>query len=275
MRAVRLEGRGLHGGRAASVTLALADGPTTIAADGAVVPLHVASVVRLDHGVALTLGPSGPTIDLVEHLLSAMGALGAFEGLAIAVDGGEMPLLDGGAAEYLAALRSLAPPPRPTRPRRVVAPFAVEVGASRYELAPGDARRVEIEVAFAHVSIGKHSVTWSGDVDDYAARIAPARTFGFARDHAALVAAGRARGVDLARVVVFDDDGPLAPCRPVARDEPARHKLLDLIGDCALFGGPFLGCVRAVRPGHRATFEALSAATAAGALEAPWPPSAR
>jgi UDP-3-O-[3-hydroxymyristoyl] N-acetylglucosamine deacetylase len=55
--------------------------------------------------------------------------------------------------------------------------------------------------------------------------------------------------------------------RPFSADEPARHKLLDLIGDLYLHGGPPLGLVRALRPGHAANAAAIQQALAEGIVE--------
>jgi UDP-3-O-acyl-N-acetylglucosamine deacetylase len=58
-------------------------------------------------------------------------------------------------------------------------------------------------------------------------------------------------------VVVLTPDGALSAGRPFEPDEPARHKLLDLVGDLYLYGGPPVGHVRAVRPGHAANALAM------------------
>ena len=109
---------------------------------------------------------------------------------------------------------------------------------------------------------------WGGSVGEYVREIAPARTFGFTRDHAALLASGRGRGARPGPVLVFDEQGasPGSPLR--FADEPARHKLLDLLGDVTLGGGPVLGTIEAIRPGHRSNLAMMRAARASGALEA-------
>jgi UDP-3-O-[3-hydroxymyristoyl] N-acetylglucosamine deacetylase len=66
----------------------------------------------------------------------------------------------------------------------------------------------------------------------------------------------------------------LAAGRPFAPDEPARHKLLDLVGDLFLYGGPPRGSVAAYRPGHWATHEAVRRAREAGVLVSLAAPSA-
>ena len=111
------------------------------------------------------------------------------------------------------------------------------------------------------------SASWSGDAIDFAARIAPARTFALARDADELVVAGLARHVDPASVVLVADDAIHSAGMPFAPDEPARHKLLDLMGDLYLRGGPPRGTVRATRPGHAANAEACRIALSNGLLE--------
>ena len=221
-------------------------------------------MARADHGVAIEDG-AGLAIDLVEHLCAALGALGVREGLVVRVFGPELPLLDGGAARWVAALGALGLASSPPR-SRVTRAATLEVGDARYELAPGDGPALEVHVAFDHPAIGAQRAAWEGDAGDFARRIAPARTFGFARDALALQAAGRARGVDLASTLVFDDVGVVAGCAPAEPDEPARHKLLDLVGDLFLSGGPPRGRVVAHRPGHAATHAMVRRARDEGIL---------
>ena len=261
---VRLAGRALHAGGPSAVTLGLGPGPTRLEAEGASVPLAEARLVRTDHGVAVALGEGGPVIDLVEHLLAAIGALGAHEGLVARVEGGEPPSLGGGALGFARAIAGLALPPRVWL--RIARPFRFALGPSAYALEPGDAPRLAVSIAFDHPAIGAQSAAWQGDRGDFLARIAPARTFGFVRDHAALLAAGRARGATLGELLVFDEQGVAPGCAPAGRDEPARHKLLDLAGDLALYGGPPLGLVTAHRPGHGPSHAMIRAALAEGAL---------
>ena len=84
----------------------------------------------------------------------------------------------------------------------------------------------------------------------YAREIAPARTFGFTRDFDALRNMGLIRGGSLENALVLDDKGLMNEGGLRFPDEFCRHKLLDLIGDLALFGAPILGRVVAERAGH-------------------------
>ena len=80
-------------------------------------------------------------------------------------------------------------------------------------------------------------------------RYAPARTFGFLRDEAALRNMGLIRGASEENAIVLGDD---AIKNPPLRfpDEFVRHKILDLVGDLALLGHPLLGRIEADRAGH-------------------------
>jgi UDP-3-O-[3-hydroxymyristoyl] N-acetylglucosamine deacetylase len=264
-----VEGVGLHSGVSARVGLRACAGPVTLAVGDRVAridELHVASTARATtveaHGGALRVAT-------VEHLFAALAGLGVYEGLAIRVDGPELPLLDGGASAWCAAIEGLhlaAALPR----ARIVREAVVDVGGSRYELSPGEHVDVGVAIAFEGFDATRISpeARWRGDATDFRARIAPARTFALTRDIGELAAAGLARGVDPSAVVLLAPDAVHSAGRPFSSDEPARHKLLDLVGDLYLTGGPPLGRLRAVRPGHAANAHAMKRAFAEGILVA-------
>src|SRR5471032_1987106 len=86
--------------------------------------------------------------------------------------------------------------------------------------------------------------------EDYAAQLAPARTFGFEYELHQMRNMGLIRGASLDNAVCFDHDSILNPGGLRFPDECCRHKALDLIGDLALIGKPLLGHVIAERAGH-------------------------
>jgi UDP-3-O-[3-hydroxymyristoyl] N-acetylglucosamine deacetylase len=282
MKAVRLAGVGLHSGAPVVLTVRAADAPDAPlafvhrAADGQVTraSLHELSVVRADHGVQVRLGNhlAAPCIDLVEHVLAAVGGLGFFRGVCFEVEGDELPLLDGGAGEVTAALQALSLPTSPL-PGKIMAPFEATIDDAWFRIEPSDRSTVRATSSFPHPAIGTETVSFAFDAVDFVNRIAHARTFGFLRDHQALLASGRAHGAEPGAVLVFDDEAPLPASLPTSRDEPARHKMLDLLGDLTLLGGPFAGRLEASRPGHARTHRFLEAAFRAGALcstAGPW-----
>jgi len=261
-----LSGRGLHSGRAAEVKLVRTSpsDPVVFRTSQGDASLSELEIVRADQGVRVRATRTGLDVDGVEHLLAALGGLSIRSGIALRVDGGELPLLDGAALAFARALMGLGPSTGAPNVR-VARAGTVRVGASSYVFSPGKTMVLDAEIAFAAPRIGVQRARWYGDAETFVCDLAWARTFGFRRDAARLGAAGRGLGADPRSVMVLEDDGRVAPPGAPARpDEFARHKLLDLIGDLYLFGGPPRGHVRAHRPGHAATHRAMREALERG-----------
>jgi UDP-3-O-[3-hydroxymyristoyl] N-acetylglucosamine deacetylase len=264
MRQVVLDGVGLHTGAPVRVAIEASDGPVRLRANGLEVALDQLAIASTDRATTVEAWGGALRVGTVEHALAALAGLGVYGGVAVAIDGPEMPLLDGGAAVWCAAVRSLRVASGRSR-LRVAREAVIETGRSRYELAPSDAIEVEVRLELEDARLASDA-SWAGDPDDFEARIAPARTFALAHEVAELLGRGLARHVDPASVVLVAPDTIYHAGRPFSPDEPARHKLLDLVGDLYLFGGPPLGRVRAVRPGHAANARAIRQACAEGVL---------
>jgi UDP-3-O-[3-hydroxymyristoyl] N-acetylglucosamine deacetylase len=220
----------------------------------------LARVVGTDR--ATTLDVMGQRVSTVEHLLAACAGLGVHDGLSIEVEGAELPLLDGAARAWCDALEEVGVDA--TEPRLEVARDAeVKVGESRYAFHVASGIRVAVTIDFRDVRLAA-SAEWNGDARDFASRIAPARTFAFAHEVDALSDRGLASHVTPSSVVVIGHDSVLSAGAPFSADEPARHKLLDLVGDLFLYGGPPWGALSAHRPGHRATSAAMREALESG-----------
>lgn len=263
--AVVLEGPGLHSGRPARVTLRASAGPLVVRAGGHEAEVRALTVVSTQWATTVAAPGGAFRLQTVEHAFAALGGLGLRTDLAIEVEGPEMPLLDGGAAAWCAALEELRRPAR--RPRlRVAHEGTVAVGSSRYDFSPGGGVDVRVRFETDDPRLAPDA-RWTGDPDDFRLRIAPARTFALARDLAEIDRMGHARHADPAAVVVITPDA-IQCGRPFEADEPARHKLLDLVGDLYLHGGPPRGVVAATRPGHTATLHAVTRAIAEGILVA-------
>jgi UDP-3-O-[3-hydroxymyristoyl] N-acetylglucosamine deacetylase len=243
------------------VRLAKHPGPSAFLVGGLEVPFAAALAVQADRSTALDVGAA--TVATVEHLMAACASLGLYEGLSVEVTGGELPLLDGASTGFLHALRALGIPPSPPR-LSVVREGAVMCGRSCYEFTRDARTTVEVELEWADRRLVPRA-SWDGTEDAFE-RIASARTFAFAHELARLVKAGHASHVSPESVVVIGPDAVLAAGRPFSWDEPARHKLLDLIGDMFVYGGPPRGHVRAFRPGHAATHALMRQALAEGVI---------
>lgn len=276
---IRLQGYALHRGVSTAVTLSRRDGPLSFEQGGRQAPLSQLAVHRSDAGVALSDG-HGLEVDLVEHLLAALGGLGIRWGVTALVEGAELPILDGGARTFAEALLSLELPARSRETTALVVgkPGRVATGDSVYTFDVADETSLSVEAVFEHPAIGVERACWDGSARAFVESIAPSRTFGFHADAPELWRQGRAA---LARsddpsametfsraVIVFDAAGPVtAPGQaPLLAGEIGRHKLLDLIGDFAFYDGPPRGRVHASRPGHTASHRIVREALALGIL---------
>jgi UDP-3-O-[3-hydroxymyristoyl] N-acetylglucosamine deacetylase len=218
-------------------------------------PAHPDFVV--DTSRATVLGSGDYRVSTVEHLLSALSGSGVTNAL-IAVDGPEIPASDGSALEFITAIDAAGIEDQGIAQRRTIVrePQVFRDGDKVLAVIPAPAFRVRMTIDFPQ-PVGSQYVDYDSSAVGYRSAVAPNRTFGFRHEVEALLARGLALGGSLDNAVVFDVDGPLAPLR--SADEPARHKVLDLIGDFALLGAYPQCEVIAIKSGHKLHFEAVQA----------------
>jgi UDP-3-O-[3-hydroxymyristoyl] N-acetylglucosamine deacetylase len=251
---VSVSGIGLHTG--VKVNLRLCPAPANtgvlfrrIDLEGFAIEAQSRNVARVSY--ATSLMKKGVLISTTEHLLSALGGLDVDNAL-VEIDNLELPILDGSARPFV-ELVSKAGIRRQRAKRsfiKILKPVEVVDGMRRMAVYPADAFRVTYRIAFPHPLIGEQFIEFAGGSSDYAADIAPARTFGFLEELEMLRKNGLIRGGSLENAVVLDRRGVINPEGLRFPDEFCRHKLLDLIGDFSLLGHPLLGHVVAERAGH-------------------------
>jgi UDP-3-O-[3-hydroxymyristoyl] N-acetylglucosamine deacetylase len=203
----------------------------------------------------------GPLVSTAEHVLAALRGMGV-DNATIEIDGPEVPIMDGSAAAFVAAIDQAGIVSQSAARRfiQVVKPVQVTIGDSFGELRPYAAGfRAEIEIDFANPVIGQQQYSLELNAERFRREIARARTFGCMNDVARLWSAGFALGASFENSVVFDDERLLNPEGLRYADECARHKLLDVIGDLALAGLPLLGAYRSIRGGHKLNHAVLTA----------------
>ncbi len=239
---VTVTGRAIHCGLTSSVTLHRVDGPIRFLRGGTEVPADLGHLAGAER--ATSLAADGANVHLVEHLLAALRVAGFFEGVLIEATCDELPILDGSAEPWAAAVHELGP--APTAPAAIALGREVEVAlrGGRARATPGE-ESLAYRVAFDHPAIGEQA--WEGGPADYPGLLS-ARTFGFERDWEALKARGLALGASEEHVIVFAMDGPTRPLRHP--DEPVRHKALDALGDLALLGRPLRARLTIERGSH-------------------------
>lgn len=198
-----------------------------------------------------TIRQNGHGIKTCEHLLAALVALGV-DDVEIAVDGEEIPLLDGSALPWCEALvaAGVAPQPEDFSLAPVIqTPHWIHDGDRFVAALPSPETCFTYGIDFPYGPIGQQWYSWYPQRESFMVAIAPARTFGFADQVAQLQAAGLIQGGSLDNALVCDRDRWLNP--PLRfPDEPVRHKLLDLIGDLSLLGTLPQGHIIAHKASH-------------------------
>ena len=203
----------------------------------------------------------GPLVSTAEHVLAALRGMGV-DNATIELDGPEVPIMDGSAAPFVAAIdrAGILTQSAPRRFIQVLKRVQVSLGDAFGELRPhASGFRAEVEIDFANPVIGRQNFTLDLTPENFRRDISRARTFGCMNDVARLWSAGFALGASFENSVVFDDERLLNSEGLRYADECARHKVLDVVGALALAGLPLLGAYRSVRGGHRLNHAVLTA----------------
>jgi UDP-3-O-[3-hydroxymyristoyl] N-acetylglucosamine deacetylase len=195
----------------------------------------------------------------VEHLMSALYGLGV-DNVLVEIDGPEMPILDGSAGPFVAAMEEvgLVAASAPRKYLKIFKTIRVAQGRAFAELRPNERSfRVDVEIDFDNPAIGRQRRAVEVTPTSYRREVSRARTFGFMRDVERLWKAGFALGASLENTVAIGDDTVVNPEGLRYADEFVRHKLLDAVGDLALSGHPILGSFRSYCGGHRLNLQVL------------------
>ena len=214
-------------------------------------------------------------VSTIEHAMAALYCAG-IDNCAIQVNAPEFPILDGSAILYAEAIEKAGVVEQEAKREvfRIAKKYEVsDENGLKLEIYPDDHFSVTTFVDYPSPVLNNQYAVLN-DVAEFKDTIAAARTFVFVREIQPLLAANLIKGGDLDNAVVIYDQkmeqaefdklaqaiGTEAPCadtlgyvqkRPLAWDnEPARHKLLDIIGDLALIGKFIQGRVIATKPGH-------------------------
>ena len=204
---------------------------------------------------ATSLMRQGVLISTTEHLLSTFYSMG-IDNAYVEIDNLEVPILDGSGKCFVEMIQTAGIRQWRRRKRflRIRKPVSVEGGGKRITILPSDRFLLTCDVFFQHPLVGRQSLELEVTPENYAAELAPARTFGFEYELHQMRNMGLIRGASLENAVCFDHDSILNPEGLRFPDECCRHKALDLIGDLALIGKPLLGHVIAEKAGHAMHF---------------------
>ncbi|MFG6391857.1 MAG: bifunctional UDP-3-O-[3-hydroxymyristoyl] N-acetylglucosamine deacetylase/3-hydroxyacyl-ACP dehydratase [Candidatus Amulumruptor sp.] len=275
-----VSGKGLHTGAVIEATFLPAPENTgykikRIDLEGEPVIDAVAeNVVSTQRGTVIAKGDV--KVSTIEHAMAALYASG-IDNCLIALNGPEMPILDGSAVEYCEKIAAAGLEEQKADKDFYIVKQRIEVkdeetGASIIVL-PDDHFSVDAMIDFNSPVLPNQYASME-HIEEFPENIASSRTFVFVREVEPLLSANLIKGGDLDNAIVIYDspmeqseldrlaDLMNVPHKDVKEfgfinnkpltwaNEPARHKLLDVIGDVALIGRPLKGKILATRPGH-------------------------
>jgi UDP-3-O-[3-hydroxymyristoyl] N-acetylglucosamine deacetylase/3-hydroxyacyl-[acyl-carrier-protein] dehydratase len=280
--ATSLEGVGLHSGSAVKLTFQPAGADHGIKfqrmdLEGEpVVHADISRVVSTERSTTIKSGEA--SISTVEHVLSALAGL-SIDNILIQINGPEVPILDGSAIQFVEALKKAGLVEQEADREYFIVEEPIvyrdeETGTELMAL-PHDGFEVVTLIDFGSPVLGQQYATLQ-DITAFETEIAPCRTFVFLRELEMLFEHNLIKGGDLDNAIViadtevpqeqldklaqklgrprvaFDGKGILNNLQLHFQNEPARHKLLDVIGDTNLLGRPIKGRILATKPGHKA-----------------------
>lgn len=278
--AFTIKGKGLHSGLEITATFRPAPDNygykfSRIDLEGApVVEALAENVVETTRGTVL--GKNDVKVSTVEHALAALYAAGV-DNCLIEVDAPEMPIIDGSAIKYVEEIERVGLEEQKADKDFYIIKQKIQMRdeetGSTITIYPDENFSVEVMVEYNSPVIPNQFAVLD-ELSEFGREVASARTFVFVREIQPLLAHGLIKGGDLENAIVIydkvasaDEINSLCDLLGVPRrhldklgyindtplkwdNEPARHKLMDVIGDMALIGRPLKGRVVAVRPGH-------------------------
>lgn len=278
--AIELEGKGLHTGL--DIKLVIHPAPaghgikiSRVDLPGApTIPALAEHVTKTNRGTVIS--NKEMQVSTIEHMMSALYAMGVDNAL-VEVNAPEVPILNGSAYAYVEKIAEVGVVEQEAVRDIYIVKRKIEVedeeSGSKITILPDSSFGVHVLISFDSQILSNQYATME-DLSSYPEEIAKARTFVFVREISELLKADLIKGGDLDNaLVIYDQELPqeqldklsrtmgveqrdasklgyISNTPPLFTNEPARHKLLDLIGDLALIGRRIQGHVIATCPGH-------------------------
>ena len=244
-----------------------------------IIKADVDNVIEVERGT--TISENNGKVSTIEHLLAALVGL-QIDNILIQIDGPEVPIMDGSSIEFVKCLEKCKTREQDAARKYLEIPNSISYKDEKnnVEIAayPFDNYRVTVMVDYNSQVLGSQHHTLN-KVDNFKKDIAKSRTFCFLHEVEILFKQNLIKGGDLNNAIVIVDkvlnnnklqeiskmigkkdikikkEGILNNTKLRYTNEPARHKLLDVIGDLALVGQPIKGHIIGARPGHKANIE--------------------
>jgi UDP-3-O-[3-hydroxymyristoyl] N-acetylglucosamine deacetylase/3-hydroxyacyl-[acyl-carrier-protein] dehydratase len=282
---VSLSGKGLHTGQFVNLTIVPApenNGYRFVRTDFSDRP-EIKAVAEnvVDTSRSTVIEENGVRVSTIEHVLSALYGLG-IDNVNIEVDGAEAPILDGSAKLYVQAILEAGITEQDAEKEYFVIKnninYSDEDRGIEISTFPGNELSIHVMIDYGSTVLGNQYATLNS-LSEYAENIAPCKTFVFLKEIEHLYENNLIKGGDLDNALVivekessqeeidriadlfnkkhqkYKGQGVLNEQDLIFSNEPARHKLLDMVGDIALAGMPLKGKILATRTGHAANVE--------------------
>ncbi len=279
-KSVSISGQGLHSGVETTITFKPApsgNGIVFVRTDlGKSIPALATYITDTNRGTSLE--KDGAVVRTTEHALAAVTSLG-IDNIIIEITQAELPILDGSSAHFTqileeAGIEEQSALRRYYKPNKSIQ-YRVEETDTNFFLEPADDFQISVEVNYETKVLGVSSAEMN-NLSDFKSDFSSARTFCFLHELEHLAANDLIKGGDLNNAIVlverelseeeskklgqfFGKDkvevqkqGILNNLDLRFNNEPARHKLLDVVGDLALLGMPIKGHLKVKKPGHTA-----------------------
>lgn len=282
---VSLSGKGLHTGKQVNVTFNPAPEHTGVVFRRVDLPgqpiVHAIATNVFDTSRGTSLKENNAEVRTVEHLMAALAGL-QIDNVIVDIDAEEMPILDGSSRFYVEALQKAGVVEQKQEREYFVVtePMTFSIPEKQIELRaePFDGFELKVDVDYGTAVLATQTAELN-DINNFYPDIYNCRTFVFLHELQFLIANNLVKGGDVDNAIVFvaqmpeqkvldqlsaffnrknlkvTENGVLDNVELHHPNEPARHKLLDLVGDLYLLGKPLKGRVYASHPGHFANTE--------------------
>ena len=284
-KSVTVEGAGLHTGQNGKMTFHPAPVNHGIKfkridlKNQPIIEADVDHVLSTDRGT--TIGKNGARVYTIEHVLAAFIGLGVDNAL-VELDIEEIPIKDGSSKYFVEAINEVGLQEQNALREYIeiteTIEFEIPEKKVRIIAEPADEFSIHVTIDFETKVLGEQTAQLNS-VKDFEKEISPCRTFVFLHELEFLLDNNLIKGGDLSNAIVFvnrkvsqgelnrmadlfnkprvsvKSEGILNNLDLYFENEPARHKLLDVIGDLALLGKQIKGRITAIRPGHHTNTE--------------------
>jgi len=262
---VKARGVGIHSGKQVNLTLIPAKvdhGVVFKRMDAGGKEVHAHSAFVNEVVLSTGLESQGVKVSTVEHLMSALSALG-IDNVMVELDSFEVPIMDGSSAAFIFLIQSAGITEQDAPKRFIVIKDTVRVenGESWAQVGPHNGFKVTLEIDFKHKKVKESGQKLSIDFSEqsYLKEISRARTFGYLRDVETLQKQNLALGASIDNAIALTDDDILNEDGLRFHNEFVKHKILDIVGDLFLLGSNFIGYYEGYKTGHMINDQLLSA----------------